>query len=77
LSEALHSGFDGFERGCNCVIVLLVWFWLEAKTSFFLTLIHIPDIEAKGNSVKVTRFALEVNPAVRALNSAQVVNNNL
>ena len=37
----------------------------------------IPDIEAKGNSVKVTRFALEVNPTVRALNSAQVVNNNL
>jgi len=24
LSEALHTGFSGFDGGCNCVIVLLV-----------------------------------------------------
>ena len=35
LSETWHTGFGGRDGGGNCAIVLLMWFWLLARTSFF------------------------------------------
>jgi len=34
LSESLHTGICGNNRGCNCLIGLLVGFWLQARTTF-------------------------------------------